>query len=78
MPNVVPLTICTVFQQKGKQRSVHGENYVFVIDGASFALLWTFDRRTLRTIVHRCRVFARTTPQQKVQIIETLQDLGYG
>ncbi|XP_037081627.1 LOW QUALITY PROTEIN: probable cation-transporting ATPase 13A3 [Pollicipes pollicipes] len=62
---------------KGKFKAVHSDNYVFAIDGASFELIHTFDRSTLRTIVHRCRVFGRMAPQQKVQVIETLQDLGH-
>ena len=70
--------LSTSVRQKGKQRVVHSENYVFAIDGTSFELLWSLDRRTLRTIAHRCRVFSRMTPQQKVQAVELLQDLGYG
>lgn len=55
---------------------MHGENYVFAVDGTTFELLRTLDPATLRRVVHRGRVFARMSPQQKVQVVEMLQQLG--
>ncbi|KAK2705584.1 hypothetical protein QYM36_015842, partial [Artemia franciscana] len=58
-------------------KPVHGSNYVFCIEGPSFELLYQQNVQLLRKILVRGRVFARMLPDQKVKLIESLQELSY-
>ena len=55
---------------------VHSTNYVFAIDGESFSMIRKHNQTLFAKIVHRGRVFARMLPEDKVHLIETLQELG--
>ncbi|XP_076069945.1 polyamine-transporting ATPase 13A3-like isoform X2 [Oratosquilla oratoria] len=56
---------------------VHNEEYVFAIDGESFEMIRKYDRELYQKLIHRGRVFARMKPDQKISVIEALQDLGH-
>ncbi len=49
----------------------------FAITGKSWDLIKQHFPEILRKLVVRGTVFARMSPEQKMQLIETLQDVGY-
>ena len=57
--------------------SVHNGNYCFALDGATFRALKTYDVYLVEKIVHRAKVFARMAPEDKQNLIEILQKIGY-
>lgn len=52
-------------------------NYHFALDGRSWAIIRKHFPLTLQKICVRGTVFARMSPDQKSQLIEVLQELGY-
>ena len=52
------------------------DNLVFVLDGHTWQLVHEYEKKLLSRLVHRGRVFARMKPDQKVQVIEELMNLG--
>ncbi|XP_049844952.1 polyamine-transporting ATPase 13A3 isoform X1 [Schistocerca gregaria] len=70
--------------------SIHGEaisakddnnidaaDYLFALDGQSWGILRDYFQDTVPKILARGAVFARTSPEQKQQIVQGLQDIGY-
>ncbi|XP_076086537.1 polyamine-transporting ATPase 13A3-like isoform X3 [Mytilus galloprovincialis] len=54
-----------------------GNNFHFAIDGRSWSVVRTHFDDLLQKLCVRGTVFARFSPEQKGQLIETLQELGY-
>ncbi|XP_063410293.1 polyamine-transporting ATPase 13A3-like isoform X2 [Mytilus trossulus] len=54
-----------------------GNNFHFAIDGRSWSVVRTHFHDLLQKLCVRGTVFARFSPEQKGQLIETLQELGY-
>ena len=52
------------------------ENYVFACDGTAFRLIRNKDPELFKRIVHRGKIFARMLPEQKIELIECLKQLG--
>lgn len=65
-----------LFFQSNFIRSVQDQNYVFACDGRTFDLIRNHDRALLDRIVQRGKIFARMLPEQKIQLIECMKDLG--
>ncbi len=57
-------------------KSVQERKYAFACDGRTFDLIRTHDRALLDRIVQRGKIFARMLPEQKIQLIECMKDLG--
>ncbi|XP_047491814.1 probable cation-transporting ATPase 13A4 isoform X6 [Penaeus chinensis] len=58
--------------------SVRNDNYVLATDGESFDLIYRgLDKDLFQRLVHKGRVFARMKPEQKITVVEALQDLGH-
>ncbi|XP_054716748.1 polyamine-transporting ATPase 13A3-like [Uloborus diversus] len=51
--------------------------YHFVMDGKAFAVIRTYFPEMLPKIIVRGTVFARMAPDQKTQLVESLQEIGY-
>lgn len=49
----------------------------FVLDGKAFGIVRTYFPELLPKIIVRGAVFARMAPEQKTQLVESLQELGY-
>ncbi|XP_067946248.1 polyamine-transporting ATPase 13A3-like isoform X2 [Watersipora subatra] len=54
------------------------EDFCLTVDGKSFAVLMTYFMPLMPRICLKGAVFARMGPEQKAQLIEQLQSLGYG
>lgn len=52
------------------------ENYVFACDGNTFRNIRNKDPELFKRIVHRGKIFARMLPEQKIELIECLKQLG--
>jgi magnesium-transporting ATPase (P-type) len=52
-------------------------NFVFAIDGKSFGVIRKENQEFFRQLALRGAVFARMSPDQKQQLIETLQEVGH-
>ncbi|XP_069998988.1 polyamine-transporting ATPase 13A3-like isoform X2 [Penaeus vannamei] len=58
--------------------SVRNDNYVLATDGETFDLIYRgLDKELFQRLVHKGRVFARMKPEQKITVVEALQDLGH-
>ncbi|XP_063965726.1 polyamine-transporting ATPase 13A3-like isoform X1 [Lytechinus pictus] len=57
--------------------SVDHEKYHFAVSGKSFAVLKSHFPELIDKIVQRGTVYARMSPDQKTQLVEALQSLGY-
>ncbi|XP_071500491.1 polyamine-transporting ATPase 13A3-like [Diadema antillarum] len=57
--------------------SIEAENFHFAVSGKSFAVLRTHFPHLMDKIVQRGTVYARMSPDQKTQLVEALQNLGY-
>ncbi|XP_076330164.1 polyamine-transporting ATPase 13A3-like isoform X3 [Tachypleus tridentatus] len=53
------------------------QTFHFAIDGQSFALVRQYFPEVFLRLIVRGTVFARMAPDQKSQLVESLQDLGY-
>ena len=63
---------------QSKQIEAYNEsNLRFAIDGTSFAVIKNENEAFLKQLAMRGVVFARMSPDQKQQLIETLQEVGY-
>ncbi|KFM62159.1 putative cation-transporting ATPase 13A4, partial [Stegodyphus mimosarum] len=51
--------------------------YHFVMEGSSFDVLWNLDKALLNKILLKGTIFARMLPDQKLHLVEALQNLGY-
>lgn len=76
-PPLSPLSI-PPSPQSNFIKSVQEKNYVFACDGKTFRLIRDHDRALLDRIVQRGKIFARMLPEQKIHLIETMKELGYG
>ncbi|XP_074651974.1 putative cation-transporting ATPase 13A4 [Tubulanus polymorphus] len=52
-------------------------DFQLAIDGKNFALIHAYDSELLQKIVLKGAIFARMLPEQKVQLVEALQGIGY-
>merc|ERR1719336_1747061 len=52
------------------------DNYVFACDGNTFRNIRGRDPELFKRIVHRGKIFARMLPEQKIELIECLKQLG--
>ena len=52
------------------------DNYVFACDGTTFRKIRNQDPELFKRIVHRGKIFARMLPEQKIELIECLKQLG--
>lgn len=52
-------------------------NYHLAADGRTFNLIRMHDKTLFRKLVHKGKVFARMLPEQKLQLVEALQDVGH-
>lgn len=52
------------------------DNYVFACDGNTFRKIRNKDPELFKRIVHRGKIFARMLPEQKIELIECLKQLG--
>ncbi|XP_042227487.1 polyamine-transporting ATPase 13A2-like isoform X1 [Homarus americanus] len=60
-----------------KMISVRNDNYALATDGKTFDLIANSqDKNLFHRLLHKGRVFARMKPEQKVTVVETLQNLG--
>lgn len=50
--------------------------YYLAVDGRTFNLIRLHDRSLFKKLAHKGKVFARMLPEQKLQLIEALQDVG--
>ncbi|XP_071531057.1 probable cation-transporting ATPase 13A4 isoform X2 [Panulirus ornatus] len=65
-------------QDKRKMTSLRNENYVLAMNGDTFDLLANgHDKVLFKRLIHKSRVFARMKPDQKITVVEALQDLGH-
>lgn len=56
---------------------VRSENYALALDGETFDLIANGqDKDMFFRVMHKARVFARMKPEQKITVVEILQDLG--
>ncbi|KAK4303561.1 hypothetical protein Pmani_024421 [Petrolisthes manimaculis] len=63
---------------QGQKIPVLSENYVLALEGDTLDLLCGHQDVLLRRrVMHRCRIFARMQPRQKVTVVEALQELGH-
>merc|ERR1719412_3398065 len=60
----------------GRIQDLTSENYVFACDGTAFRLIRNKDPELFKRIVHRGKIFARMLPEQKIELIECLKQLG--
>ncbi|KAL3201952.1 hypothetical protein MRX96_012220 [Rhipicephalus microplus] len=51
--------------------------YHLAADGRTFNLIRLHDKTLFKKVVHKGKVFARMLPEQKLQLIEALQELGH-
>lgn len=51
--------------------------YHLAVDGRTFNLIRLHDKSLFKKIAHKGKVFARMLPEQKLQLIEALQDVGH-
>lgn len=57
---------------------VRNDNYTMATDGETFDLLASAqDKTVFYRLLHKGRIFARMKPDQKITVVETLQDLGH-
>jgi cation-transporting ATPase 13A3/4/5 len=54
-----------------------GSSYCFVMTGKTWTIAKTYFPDTVPSLVTRGTVFARMSPDQKQQLIQELQALGY-
>ncbi|CAH0388711.1 unnamed protein product [Bemisia tabaci] len=73
----VPPTITFEAASTGEKFKMVGSHVKFAIDGNNWAMVKTYFTHLLPLIVTKGVVFARMSPDQKTQLIELLQDLGY-
>ncbi|XP_054926897.1 polyamine-transporting ATPase 13A3-like isoform X2 [Dermacentor andersoni] len=52
-------------------------SYYLAADGRTFNLIRLHDKTLFRKLVHKGKVFARMLPEQKLQLVEALQDIGH-
>jgi cation-transporting P-type ATPase 13A2 len=52
-------------------------NFVYAIDGKSFGVIRKENQEFFKQLALRGAVFARMSPDQKQQLIETLQEVGH-
>ncbi|KAK8775011.1 hypothetical protein V5799_010458 [Amblyomma americanum] len=52
-------------------------SYHLAVDGRTFNLIRLHDKLLFEKLVHKGKVFARMLPEQKLQLIEALQDIGH-
>ncbi|XP_033097899.1 probable cation-transporting ATPase 13A3 [Anneissia japonica] len=85
MPTVVkPATSETSLAQNSEQSSYEdklldvSKNFHFATNGKSFSVLRSYFADIMPKIVQKGTVFSRMSPDQKRQLVEALQDLGYG
>ncbi|XP_042868146.1 polyamine-transporting ATPase 13A3-like isoform X2 [Penaeus japonicus] len=58
--------------------SVRNDNYALATDGETFDLIYRgLDKDLFQRLVHKGRVFARMKPEQKITVVEALQDQGH-
>ncbi|XP_076085924.1 polyamine-transporting ATPase 13A3-like isoform X2 [Mytilus galloprovincialis] len=69
--------ISTDLDMKIQIEEVGGEMFHFAVTGKSFSVLRQHFPDTLSKIVVRGTVFARMSPDQKAQLVEILQQIGY-
>ncbi|XP_069958111.1 polyamine-transporting ATPase 13A2 isoform X2 [Cherax quadricarinatus] len=61
-----------------KMISLRNDNYVLATEGESFDLIANSqDKDLFQRLLHKGRVFARMKPEQKITVVEALQDLGH-
>ncbi|XP_066971293.1 polyamine-transporting ATPase 13A3-like isoform X4 [Macrobrachium rosenbergii] len=67
-----------VLYDKRKLMSVRSDNYVLAVDGQTFELIFRGqDEELYQRLIERGKIFARMKPDQKISIVEALQDLGH-
>lgn len=64
-------------QRSGKSRSPRRNDYVFALTGKTWALIRQFYPELIPKIATRGSIFARMSPDQKQQLVQELQALGY-
>jgi len=57
--------------------SAHNGDYCFAVDGSTYKSLKMYDIFLMERIIHRTKVFARMAPEDKQDLIENLQKIGY-
>merc|ERR1719195_2140720 len=66
----------SIIQGASAVKSMSSENYVFACDGNTFRHIRGRDPELFKRIVHRGKIFARMLPEQKIELIECLKQLG--
>ena len=61
----------------GSTESNKSDNYYFACTGKSFEVIRSSNKELLHKLAVRGKVFARMSPEQKQQLVEILQNLGY-
>ncbi|XP_014218278.1 probable cation-transporting ATPase 13A3 isoform X2 [Copidosoma floridanum] len=64
-------------QRNGKGKGVKKNDYVFALTGKTWALIKQYYPELIPNIVTRGTIFARMSPDQKQQLVQELQALGY-
>ena len=66
----------SILAQASHIQDMTSDNYVFACDGTTFRLIRSKDPELFKRIVHRGKIFARMLPEQKIELIECLKQLG--
>ena len=66
----------SILTSSSQMADMTSENYVFACDGTAFRLIRNKDPELFKRIVHRGKIFARMLPEQKIELIECLKQLG--
>ena len=77
----VPYTLpesetASILAQASQIQDMTADNYVFACDGTTFRMIRSMDPELFKRIVHRGKIFARMLPDQKIELIECLKQLG--